>query len=212
MPHSERVRVIVMEFNEKIQELRKRKGLTQEELAEALYVSRTAVSKWESGRGYPNIDSLKAIAKFFSVTVDDLLSGEEMLTIAEEDNRQKENHLRDLVFGLLDCSTVMFFFLPFFGQGLDGMVQEVSLLALTELTPYLKAAYYVIAIEMTVLGVLTLALQNCHSSFGERSRKQVSLISGTIGVLLFTVSQQPYAAVFLFVFLAIKVLMLIKWK
>ena len=47
-----------MEFNEKLQELRKGKGLTQEELAQAIFVSRTAVSKWESGRGYPNIDSL----------------------------------------------------------------------------------------------------------------------------------------------------------
>ena len=54
-----------MEFNEKLQELRKQRGLTQEELAEKLYVSRTAISKWESGRGYPNIESLKAIAKFF---------------------------------------------------------------------------------------------------------------------------------------------------
>lgn len=56
-----------MEFNEKLQELRKQKGLTQEELAEALYVSRTAISKWESGRGYPNIDSLKAISNYFSL-------------------------------------------------------------------------------------------------------------------------------------------------
>lgn len=57
-----------MEFNEKLQELRKQKGLTQEELAKRLYISRTAISKWESGRGYPGIESLKSIAGFFSVT------------------------------------------------------------------------------------------------------------------------------------------------
>ena len=78
-----------MEFNEKLQELRKQKGLTQEELAAALFVSRPTISKWESGRGYPSIDSLKAIAKFFGITIDVLLSGEELLTIAEEDTRQK---------------------------------------------------------------------------------------------------------------------------
>ena len=97
-----------MEFNEKLQELRKHKGLTQEELAELLFVSRTAVSKWESGRGYPNIDSLKAIARFFGVTIDELLSGDELLTIAEKDTEQKENHIRDLVFGLLDISVAVF--------------------------------------------------------------------------------------------------------
>ena len=58
-----------MEFHEKLQELRKQKNLTQEELSEILFVSRTAISKWESGRGYPSIDSLKAIAEFFGVTI-----------------------------------------------------------------------------------------------------------------------------------------------
>ena len=79
-----------MEFHEKLQELRKNRGLTQEELAEALYVSRTAISKWESGRGMPSIESLKAISKFFAVTLDDLLSSEELLVIAEDDHRKKK--------------------------------------------------------------------------------------------------------------------------
>ena len=102
-----------MEFHEKLQELRKQKGLTQEELAESLYVSRTAISKWESGRGYPNIDSLKAISKCFSVTIDELLSGEEILAIAEKDHTEKERTLRDLIFGLLDCGMALLLFLPF---------------------------------------------------------------------------------------------------
>ena len=82
-----------MEFYEKLQELRKSRGLTQEELAEMLYVSRTAISKWESGRDYPNMDSLKAISKCFSVSLDDLLSSETILTIAEEDGKQKEGRI-----------------------------------------------------------------------------------------------------------------------
>lgn len=77
-----------MEFNEKLSQLRKAKGLTQEELAEALYVSRTAVSKWESGRGYPSIDSLKEISNYFSVTIDDLLSAKNLFYLPKRKIKQ----------------------------------------------------------------------------------------------------------------------------
>jgi len=208
--HSERADI--MEFNEKLQELRKQKGLTQEELAEALFVSRSAISKWESGRGYPNIDSLKAIAKFFGITIDELLSGDELLTIAEEDTKQKEHHFRDLVFGLLDCSIAIFLFLPFFGQRTNETIQEVSLLSLTGIAPYLRTAYFVVVIGIIISGLLALALQNCHVAFWVKNKSKLSLATTAIGALLFIISSQPYAAAFLFIFLVIKVLMLIKWQ
>ena len=154
-----------MEFNEKLQELRKQKGITQDELAKALYVSRTAVSKWESGRGYPNIESLKIIARFFGITIDELLSSDELLTIAEEDAKRNKKRVRDLVFGLLDISIVVLFFLPFFGQKANGSVQGVPLLSLAEIAPYLKSLYFVVVICIIVFGVLTLALQNCEKRF-----------------------------------------------
>ena len=201
-----------MEFNEKLQELRKKKGLTQEELAEVLFVSRTAISKWESGRGYPNIDSLKAIAKFFGTTIDELLSSDELLTIAEEDTKQMKHHFRDLVFGLLDCSIAMFFFLPFFGQKADAVIQEVSLLSLTEIAPYLKTAYLVVVIGVIISGILTLALQNCYQAFWVKNKGKISLALNAVGALLFIISSQPYAAAFLFIFLVIKALMLVKWQ
>ena len=201
-----------MEFNEKIQDLRKQKGLTQEELASRLFVSRTAISKWESGRGYPNIDSLKAIAQFFDVTIDELLSGDELLTIAEADAKQKEHHFRDLVFGLLDCSTSMFFFLPFFGQKELAAIRGVSLLSLSEIAPYLKTAYFAVVIATIAFGILTLSLQNCRSAFWIKQKSKLSLALNAIAALLFIISAQPYAATFLFLFLTIKVLMLIKWQ
>ena len=199
-----------MEFNKKLQELRKQRGLTQEELAEKLYVSRTAISKWESGRGYPNIESLKVIAKFFSVTVDELLSPGEVLTIAEENQKQTEKHFRDLAFGLLDLCMSLLLFLPLFAEKADGIIQSVSLIALDSVPIYLKIAYFAVAISMIIMGILTLALQNCSAVLWTKAKGKISLTLGVIAVLLFIVSKQPYAAAFAFLLLVIKGIVLIK--
>jgi transcriptional regulator with XRE-family HTH domain len=199
-----------MEFHEKLQELRKQKGMTQEELAEKLFVSRTAVSKWESGRGYPNIDSLKAIAKFFAVTVDQLISSEEVLTVAEADQQEKQSHFCDLVFGLLDCSMALFFFLPVFGQQGDGTVLSVSLLALTGIQTYLRATYFAVVIGSVVLGIVTLALQNCGCRFWMRNKGKLSILLNAAGAFLFILSQQVYGAVYMLTFFIIKAWILLK--
>ena len=199
-----------MEFNEKLSLLRKSKGITQEELAGALFVSRTAISKWESGRGFPGIDSLKAISKFFDVSIDELLSGDEILAIAKEDQKKKVTNLRDLIFGLLDCSMVLFIFLPLFGQGQGGSVTDVSLLSLTAAQPYVKIAYLGIVFALVAVGILTLALQNLQSGAWTKSKTWLSLILSAAAVCLFVLTRQPYAAIFVFVFLLIKSIMLIK--
>jgi len=62
-----------MKFNEKLQRMRKEKGLSQEALAEMLNVSRQAISKWESGQSYPETDTLILVSEIFGVTVDSLL-------------------------------------------------------------------------------------------------------------------------------------------
>ena len=200
----------ILEFNEKLQELRKQKGLTQEELAQILYVSRTAISKWESGRGYPNIESLKAISKFFSISIDELLSSEEILTIAEEDNKQKENHFYDLVLGLLDCSIAMLFFLPLFGQKVFDSIQVVPLFALTDIQLYLKIIYFIVVFITLIFGIMTLALQNCNNIFWLKNKNKFSLLLSVVAVLLFIITQQPYAAVYAFGFLIIKAWITIK--
>ena len=199
-----------MTFGEKLRKLRTDSGLTQEELAEKIYVTRTAISKWESDRGYPNIDSLKAISKIFSVSIDDLFSPDEVLTIAEQDNKQKETRFKDMVYALLDLSISMLLFLPFFAEDADGIIQSVSLIALDGVQPYLKIAYLTVVIGMTVMGVLTLTLQNCQAAVWVKSKTTASLALGAILVLLFMISSQPYAAVFAFVLLTIKALILIK--
>ena len=197
-----------MEFHEKLQELRKKKGLTQEELAQELFVSRTAISKWESGRGYPNIDSLKAISRFYAVTIDDLLSGEELLTLAEDDGRQKEKHVCDLALGLLDCAAALFLFLPLFGQRAGDVIREVSLLGLDQIAAWVRVVYVAVVLGMVALGVATLALQNCQNHNWNRYKSGISLGLNAVGVLVFILGQQVYAAAFLFVFLSIKAVIL----
>ncbi|MDF2566700.1 MAG: hypothetical protein K0R90_156 [Oscillospiraceae bacterium] len=67
-----------MEFNQKLQKLRKEKGMSQENLAELLDVSRQAVSKWESGQSYPEMDKLISLSELFGVTIDSLLKENEL--------------------------------------------------------------------------------------------------------------------------------------
>ena len=196
-----------MEFHEKLRELRRRKGLTQEQLAGELYVSRTAVSKWESGRGYPGIDSLKEIANYFSVSLDDLLSGEEVPVPAKEDSHR----FRDLLFGLSDCSTVAFFFLPLFGQKRGGVIETVSLLSLTGKASYVKASYFVIVLGIALCGVLTLAFQNENLSLWTGNKDKVSLCLSLAATLIFIISPQPYAATLVLMFLSVKAMTLWKW-
>ena len=199
-----------MEFNKKLQELRKSKGITQEELAKALYVSRTAVSKWESGRGYPNIDSLKEIASFFSVTIDDLLSGDEVLTIAEADGKQKQAHFRNLIFGLLDISMAMLLFLPFFRERIDGEFFPTALLALTEIQPYLKLIFIAAISLSVILGALSLLHESFPIPFLDKNKNIISLILSAGVSMLFILSLHPYAAAFSFALLIIKAAAFIK--
>lgn len=200
-----------MEFNEKLQKLRKQRGLTQEELAKSLYVSRTAVSKWEAGRGYPNIESLRAISRFFSVSLDELLSTDEILTFAEENGKEKEKRIRDLVFGLLDVSMLMLLFLPLFAERSENAIIAASLLALNGAL-YLKITYFVLVIASAVTGIMTLALQNVSAPLWVKIKAPLSLAVSFAPALIFIVSSHPYAAVFAFSLLAIKALLLIKCR
>lgn len=199
-----------MEFNEKIKELRKQKGLTQEELAEILFVSRTAISKWESGRGYPNIDSLKAIAEFFNITIDELLSSKQLLSIAEQDSMAKTQQIRDLTFGLLDLSFLLLIFIPLFGQKDADYIRQVSLLAIESIPIYIKMVYFSVIAFTAVFGIMLLTLQNWDNGIWIKIKSKISMLLSILSVLIFIATLEPYVATFCFVLLIIKVSLLLK--
>ena len=199
-----------MEFCEKLQQLRKSRGLTQEELAEALYVSRTAVSKWESGRGYPGIDSLKEIASYFSVTIDELLSGDKLLSIAEKENRENVQRVCDLLLGMTDLLTFLLIVLPLFPKRIDGFVYAVSLFSYTETTVLYRAVYGTLFLALILAGAVKLLLTCRKAGKGRKKVTAVSVALGIVTVLFLALAGETYAVVVAFLLLLIKGLLLFK--
>ena len=191
-----------MEFNEKLQELRKSRGLTQEELAKELFVSRTAVSKWESGRGYPNIDSLKEISRFFSVSIDELICPNEIITAAENEKRETVSRYTALICGLLDVLTSLLLFLPVFGNG--GKSTAVPLFGLTEIRLWI-VIFYAVTIGITTLnGICAVIISRFDRPVWNRHRLVTGAVLSVLAVFLFIITRQPYAGIICFSILIIK--------
>ena len=192
-----------MEFNEKLQELRKNKGLTQEELAEKLFVSRTAVSKWESGRGYPSIDSLKEISRFFSVTVDELICPEEILSAAQEEKQALAGRTVSFLSNALDLLTAIALFLPVFGNG-NAAPAAVTLFGLTGAHAWVKITFLIL-IGLTALnGLCGLILLRFDRPVWNKHRLVTGMALSVLGVAVFIAARQPYAGIFFFALLIIK--------
>ena len=199
-----------MEFHEKLQELRKERGITQEELAETLYVSRTAISKWESGRGYPNIDSLKEISKYFSVSIDDLLSGEKLLSIAEKEHISNLRNMCDLLFGIMDICSFILIVLPLYPNTVNGYVYSVNLFAYTQVTSLNRALYWGLYILLIVIGIVKLILTNLGLYKCNKIVTGVSMFISILLVLFLAMTREAYAIIVVFLLLVIKGVLLLK--
>ena len=198
-----------MEFHEKLVELRKSKGLTQEELAEALFVSRTAISKWESGRGYPSIDSLKEISHYFSVTIDELICSREMITAAEDDRKAMLGRYVSVICNALDILTAVLMFLPVFGNGAD-LPASATLFGLTGIRPWLKTVFIVLIGIITLNGICGVILSRFDQPVWIRHRMMTGMTLSVVSVGVFIGTRQPYAGIICFSILIMKAWLMIK--
>ncbi|MBE5853288.1 MAG: helix-turn-helix transcriptional regulator [Lachnospiraceae bacterium] len=199
-----------MEFHEKLQELRKNRGLTQEELAEALYVSRTAISKWESGRGYPSIDSLKEISNYFSITIDELLSSGKMLSIVEKENKANLRNVCDLLVGLLDVCTFVLIILPLYPNRIDSYIYSVNLFDYTQTTDFNRMIYWIMFVSLVAVGFIKLILLKTGKEKCSQVMTGISMTLSILLVIFLAITREAYAVVLLFLLLVIKGIVLYK--
>ena len=199
-----------MEFNEKLQKLRKERGITQEELAAELYVSRTAISKWESGRGYPNIDSLKAISEFFSVSVDDLLSSNKLLVIAENENKESVKRIFDFIAALVDVFSVALVVLPLYPHSVNGFVYGVNLLNYSQISSINLIVHWIIIISLCVIGITRLLLLKTKAEKIKNILSGISVVLNALAVIFLALTRESYAVVVVFLIFAVKIIMMFK--
>ena len=200
-----------MEFCEKLQELRKSRDLTQEELAEALYVSRTAISKWESGRGYPSIDSLKEISAYFSVSIDDLLSAEKIIFIAEKENQSNIQNMCEMLFGMVDVLSVILIVLPLYPKTIEGYIYSVNLWAYNETASYNLVIYWILFLLLMVVGVLKIVQTQRKAKKGQKMITSASILLSMTAILYLVLAREAYAAAVAILLMSVKGLLVYKY-
>ena len=123
-----------MEFSEKLKELRKKKGITQEDLAKSIYISRSVIAKYESGASLPTNENAKKLAEFFNVKLNYLIDEEEHLelTLAEVKTRQLVFYIVSSLGVLINSLYIIIFAIPIFTRFKyiypipDGMDQPLT--------------------------------------------------------------------------------------
>lgn len=183
-----------MELHEKIQKLRKDRGLTQEQFAQQLFVSRTAVSKWETGRGVPSMESLQMIAKLCGITLDELLCAEEIITIAEKENKENIRRYSSCIDGISNIAAAISLLLPLYKVEAEGMFYSVPLY---QFDHWLAVLFWIFPVAMVICGVLQLLINH-------KIVCTVGTIINICAIALLILSGQPYPAVLFLALLVIK--------
>lgn len=199
----------MMEFSEKLQKLRTQRNLTQEQLANQLFVSRTAISKWETGRGTPNLDSLQAIAKLFGVSLDELLSTEEVVVMAKNENKRNTEQILCYIDSVLNLMSVFGFLLPMYKVFKNNVYYCVPLY---QYSGFMHKTIFIIQSAILLCGVLGLIFQWKEKEKIYNFVKFSGYILMIIFIFLLIALNHPNASSFCFAFLLIKGMVLIKGR
>ena len=172
-------------------------------------MSRTAISKWETGRGTPNLDSLQAIAKLFGVSLDELLSTEEVVVMAKNENKRNTEQILCYIDSVLNLMSVFGFLLPMYKVFKNNVYYCVPLY---QYSGFMHKTIFIIQSAILLCGVLGLIFQWKEKEKIYNFVKFSGYILMIIFIFLLIALNHPNASSFCFAFLLIKGMVLIKGR
>lgn len=107
-------------FKDRLRELRIKKGLTQEELADIIHVSRSAICKWEMGNGIPSDPNVEGLCEFFNVSEEWLLDRNDLKDYIIKESKIRKNYIVSIIGLILPFVLIIFTFVGFFVQLYNG--------------------------------------------------------------------------------------------
>lgn len=161
-----------MTLGEKIAYLRLKDHLTQNELAKMIFVSRNAISKWETDNGYPNIDNIKLLAETFKVSIDELVNKENLKQIEDENNKKY----------MMYSSMVLLFY--FIINGVLVSINESSFFNANDLSH----AIFLMFLQFFFIGILVFFEIYLNKKFQSRKQRKLNkTIWAIIGLCILVV-------------------------
>lgn len=196
-----------MDLGSKIKKIRKDNNLTQEELAKKIYVTRTAISKWETNKGFPSIDNLQTISSLFNVSINELLSSNELVSLACINNEDQEIKHKLQLFSFADVVSFLLLFLPIYAKEIEGYYYSMMYYdsSLTKLNIILYTIVFSLFLVIAFLEWL-LSIVNINK------KKLVFIFSilYTAFVLSFVIAtSEAYAGLMILVLLMVKILVIL---
>ena len=160
----------MVEFGEQLRRAREAKGMTQQSLAEQLYVTRQSVSRWECGDRYPDLLTTTKIAQILEVSLDDLLSGKEMEKVVER-NPVVENKIANNIMTALYAIVLFSMIIPI----LNGLLTRQAL-ADTSMPGY--DTYVIIQAAVVILEIFSFTFGLVNAIKGSLSPKRMGAVIG----------------------------------
>ena len=116
-----------MEFSEKLRELRMQKNISQAKLAADIHISRSAVAKWENGLGLPSDESLKILADYFGVAIDELITNKTNEEVLVSKNKTIDQQKKIIIGFTVGCTIGLFILAFIFIEPLRNALELLGL-------------------------------------------------------------------------------------